>query len=517
MIYKYFNIVFCLLFSEVILGQSKDFKIRYQSELQGDMTVIGNSIVNRKAIFANTDKAYNSIEDNAKTNDNFTMAYVNIDDFTHNFSSSSAYLTLNTADRMTIRYVGLYWTATYPYEEGKLSGKKYTPVSSARKPFDVVKVKFPNMTEYQTIVGEIIYDGKGVKNQENAPYVAYADITSHVEKLSNWQGEYFVANIRSAIGQVKGGVSAGWSIVFIYEKEENPLQKFISYDGFLPIEKKSKSIVFKGFKIPESNQTPMKLLMGALGADLAKEGSIFSLASSKGEVLLRTSTRSVGNFLNSSITENNEYVYNRKPYSLNTLGFDIVTLDITDENEILSNEISELTMKFSSQGTPSYLYMSTLAVPTISTTNAEPSNSILQETKNIVKIITNQEENLSKSDISTKNLSKKVVTDGKVEKEKSSQPVYTVALTNIRAGYYTILGAYSSESNAQGFVQSLQDRGIKASYFFNEVKKIYYIYESYSVTYQEAERKRADIRMLKATDEQLFKDLKEAWIMEVKN
>lgn len=221
-----------------VMAQNEQMKIRYQGYLQGDISVIGNSIVNRKTLFANTSKPYDRVDQKAKNNEHFVMKYINIDSNEANFSSSSAFLTINTTDKLTLKYAGLYWTATYPYTEGKLMGKdRFVPVKHSKENFDAVRIKLPQSNSYKTILGEIIYNGKEL---ENEPYVVYADITNLLKEHTHWQGEYFVSNIRSASGKVKGGICAGWTIVFVYEKENEPLKNIISYDGFLPIKGQKK-------------------------------------------------------------------------------------------------------------------------------------------------------------------------------------------------------------------------------------------------------------------------------------
>lgn len=514
------KIVFFVLFTNVIIAQNQDFTIRYQAYLNGDMSIIGNSIVNRKTLFKKTHSEYNSTEGTAKNNEKFSMQYINIDNKEHNFSSSSAFLTLNTSERVTLRYAGLYWAATYPYIEGKSLGKdRYIPIKTTREPFDAVKVKFPNMTEYQTIVGRVIYDGKGVKDLENAPYVAYADITSLVEKLPSWQGEYFVANVRSAVGKIKGGVAAGWTIVFIYEKENAPLQKFISYDGFLPTEK-GKEIVFKDFETPQYADVKAKILGAALGADNVSKGNTFLISTPGNEsVFLQSDTRKSTHFLNSSITEGNEYVYSRKPNSLNTLGFDIFSQEIENqENKYIPNKTSSITLQVASEEDSSYLFMTTLSVATSRTKEYEAWTSIpkdpqiTEETLTIIESVAEKDLAENQKDTLGKNIQD--LEKQQVEKNKPESKIRVMTITDAEAGYYVILGAFSSEQNTKNYVEDLKAANISASYFFNNERNLYYIYQSHNTTYAEAEKNRQSVQKVIAEDE-YFKGVKDAWILGV--
>lgn len=516
------KIAFFVLVSNMVLAQNQEFNIRYQAYLNGDMAIIGNSITNRKTFFAKPNKEYNSVENNAKNNDQFTMGYINIDDTGHNFSSSSAFLTLNTSERITLRYAGLYWAATYPYVEGKSLGKdRFIPINSTREAFDAVKIKLPNTTEYQTIVGKIIYDGKGVKGQENAPYVAYADITSLVEKLPSWQGEYFVANVRSAVGKIKGGVSAGWTIVFIYEREDAPLQKFISYDGFLPTENKQE-IVFKGFQTPEYADVKAKIVGAALGADLNSEGNSILISTAGNEHLtLQSTLRKPTHFLNSSITENNEYVYSRRPNSLNTLGFDIFSQEIDNQNnKYIPNKTSSLTLQASSERNSAYLFMTTLAINSSKSKEYEEWTSIpndpqiSNETLNIIETIS-----VEKDSVQPQKESLKVIQETEKQEVKSSvetEKVRTMNISQAKSGYYVIVGVYSMKQNAENFVEDLKAVDISASYFSSnkEGRELYYVYESCNATYLEAYKKSEAVRKIIAEDE-YFKDVRGVWILGV--
>lgn len=504
--------VLFLAFLSNVLAQNQAFNIRYEALLNGDVSVIGNQITNRKTLFSKSDTPYNTTDNNAKNNDEFAIQYINIDDKIHNFSSSSAHLALNTNERVTLKYAGLYWAATYPYAEGKNYAKnRFMATKPERENFDAVKIKFPKTTDYQTIIGKIIYDGKG-KN-EDAPYVAYADITSLVQKLPSWEGEYVVANIRSAVGNITNGVSAGWTIVFIYEKENAPLQKFISYDGFLPIQNKPQ-IAFENFKTPDNEPIRAKLVGASLGSDFISYGNRFSISSAGNqELTLQTSTRKATHFLNSSITENNDYVYSRKPNSLNTLGFDIFSQEIENQdNKYIPNGCTKLTLETSATQSSAYLFMTTLAVSATKPIPQSDNNSsfeIANETLTIIETITEEKKQPETPQTQEKSEEKNNV---QVQEIKDLR---TLTLPEAKSGYYVIIGAFSSKENSENFIAELKEIGVSASYFFNESRKLHYIYSTYHQNYNEAEKVREHIRTTPTDDEVYFKSLKEAWILGV--
>jgi len=112
--------LFLLLFSiESSYAQlAIPFKVRYESYVKGDMTVIANGIVNRKSNKESTSDPYNELSEKAKLNDEFEMAYIDVDTDESTFSSSSAELNLDTSSAKKIIYAGLYWAASYKYETG---------------------------------------------------------------------------------------------------------------------------------------------------------------------------------------------------------------------------------------------------------------------------------------------------------------------------------------------------------------------------------------------------------------
>ena len=55
------------------------FKVRYQSYVKGDMTVIANNTVNRKDFGNNPNIPYMNATKTAKLNDEFEMFYIDVD------------------------------------------------------------------------------------------------------------------------------------------------------------------------------------------------------------------------------------------------------------------------------------------------------------------------------------------------------------------------------------------------------------------------------------------------------
>lgn len=578
-------IVFVFLFLFSIASskaQNKDLTPRFEEFLKGDISVIGNNIVNRNVPFTPVNKEYDDRDKGAKNSEDFSMEYINVDEKQGVFSSSCASLIVNAEGNPRIKHVGLYWSATYPYKKGKKKGNDFYAKDPGREPFDRVKIKFPQAKQYVDVTGEVIYDGRG--KQKNAPYVAYADITNMILKLDQWQGEYTLANICSATGEIEGGVSAGWVIVFVYEKENMPMQKISIYDGFQIVDEKPREISFSNFKTTENGQIKVKMAVAALGGTISKEGTLMSAVTKAGGVIPVEveNKRTSYNFFNSSITEYDNYSINRKPAGLNTLGFDIATDNLKNlNNAVVDNSQEEISFRTINMGKPVNIFMFALAVPSEKVeknTNTkqirekveeakaqerENVEKIKKETKDVIENISGQPqiktnnkvsvdtkvpvENIkipvpvrqiqTKTQESEKNeqqakqpqsiivgkeqiqrqnevsVTEKEINQAldKIKKEQEEE----LQITQVKTGFYTILGAYTSEMNAKEFVKSLKEIGIKdASYFLDPETKKYYIYNHFSKDRAEATRKKKELLEMKLTGEK-FKDLKEIWIMKI--
>jgi len=116
------------------LGFSQEynnFDVRYQNNMKGDLIFISNQILNRDQGTNTTtpEDPYNNLNTNPRNrwwnrnpetggyfnvNDWKNMQYIDVDNDTNTFSSSSASLVFPQTDCNLIRYAGLYWSATYP-------------------------------------------------------------------------------------------------------------------------------------------------------------------------------------------------------------------------------------------------------------------------------------------------------------------------------------------------------------------------------------------------------------------
>lgn len=343
------------------------FKVRYQSYVKGDMTVIANNIVNRKDYGNNPNMPYMNATKTAKLNDEFEMFYVDIDSDMSTFSSSSATLYLENEQNKKIVYAGLYWSATYKYNSGvKNNRNKFKAFDKNREEFDQIKLKLPGENKYTDVRGTVIFDGLGKKGfDESAPYAVYADITDLVKELGSATGEYTVANIKATQGVVEGGVSGGWTMFFVYE-DENESAKFItSYDGFAGVTDKSTDILFTGFKTLPEGKVFAKLACAGLEGDNNLAGDQLQIKSQSSEIftLLSSPLKIENNFFNSNIVINDQYFTDRNPNSKNTLGYDTSLITIANpDNSVIQNNTDNVTLKLKTVGDRYFMFFNAFNV-----------------------------------------------------------------------------------------------------------------------------------------------------------
>lgn len=332
----------CLFVSCLLNAQEeKNFSIRYQNYLKGDIYFIANSIIGKKS-GKNANEPYDKISSNAKLNDQLNMAYIDIDQELETFSSSSAVLEpIHPNDK--VLFAGLYWCATLPDRNNSI------------QPINKISIKTPQSENYFTIEGSILYDAKEHnKHTTNAPYVCFSDITDQI-KSKPW-GTYTVANIQASQEKIEGGSAAGWVLYVIYESDSEPYHLISLYDGFSYIYNKPVEINFKEFITPKTGKITPKLTVAALEGDLNIEGDNLRIntPNTKKWYYISNSLRSGQNIFNSKITHYNTDFNKRTPASLNTLGYDVF-LDKIQTKELSFSDIDQVNLKISSLGDKFYV------------------------------------------------------------------------------------------------------------------------------------------------------------------
>lgn len=484
---------------------AKEFTVRHQSNMKGDMALISNNIVNRKS----SKKPYDDVSKKAKVNDQFYMKYIDIDNDKTTFSSSSADLVLGESKNKKIVFAGLYWSAIYKYEKGNLKKTKFTIDDPKREPIENIKLKLPSSKNYVDIKGEIIFDGLNKKSfSDNAPYAVFADITQYVQDLSTPEGTYTVANVRATEGMLSGGTSGGWTIIFVYEDETQTDKFFTIYDGFAGVTSKSVDIDFTGFQTLSEGNVNATLYGAALEGDfnMIDDQLLFKAEDSKEFIKLKNSIRPENNFFNSSITSEENHFKNRKPNSINTLGYDAFSISIKNPgNSVIPNSTKKATLRLKSSGDRYFMFMTAFNINV-----PEPEEIPTEEY--IVSTEINSEQS---SDESSNAVAEKSITNQeKTDKYALSNRIYpiesdAVIIEGIDEGYYLISNVFAVPSNAVRFTDKLNKMGVKANFFINPKNNYRYVYLGRKLEFEEAKE------LYFSDVNNTYKD--ELWIMTVRN
>lgn len=347
------------------------FTVRYERNLKGDMTLISNNIVNRQNNNDGPNIPYNVTGNSSEYNDNLNMQYIDVDGDASTFSSSSATLTLPASGCNKIVYAGLYWSATYRFNNG-FSTSPGDGDNVRANDFNQIKLKLPGGT-YQNITGQLIFDGFTDPNFiANSPYACYANITSLVTGLANPEGEYTAANIRATQGFVNGGgVSGGWTIFFVYENPTMTGKYITAYDGFAGVRATigQTDISYSGFTtLPPPFPVRAKLASAALEGDNRITGDqlLFKAATNPTFTALSNTLNVANNFFNSRITLNNLDFTDRVPNSLNTLGYDGDIITISNPmNSVIPNNETAATLRITSTQDTYFMFFNAFNIEVI--------------------------------------------------------------------------------------------------------------------------------------------------------
>ena len=555
-----YSLLLCLSAASPLWAQESDtLTTRYKVLSKGNITITGNNILNRKEGKADANTPYNDLIGGLKLNDSQVMEYLDVDKDKKTFSSSAASVFLPKNSK--ILFAGLYWAATYPYEQGQVVAKKSVAKDAKRESVEEVLLKVPK-GKYTPVKGEYVFDGNTDSRYmgKNAPYVMFADVTKLVQSNKHIDGEYTVANVRAARGSVEGGSCAGWSLVIAYENASEPFRKLDIKDGFLEV-KGNKNIAFTNYKIPSVKEAFPRLVGAVLDADFNQGENKVGVFSDKVGFYLETKTRKIKNFFNSSITYGEDYLKQRNPNSKNTLGFDIFSVELPNYDfEVFPIGNDYLRVSFSSTRDSYYAFLMGLAINTEESTSlrdeevdrllgkkttpkpAPTGQTIVnanQTTTGGVK--TNQQANATSQNTTAQTSTTaqaNATTQAKPpiqqapagqtattaqasqaaqtgQAEQIPDSVRRITAANVKKGFYLVLGAYSSKENAEKYMFGLRQKGMRAegSFFYAE-KNLYYAYSLYTTTYAEAFKKQQEINTTRSLNPDLQK-VKDVWILYV--
>ncbi|WP_292948160.1 hypothetical protein [Olleya sp. UBA1516] len=362
--------IFISMFSFTYAQQTVPFTTQKAFYIYGDAAVIGNNILSK-----DKQEPYN---DYLLTNDDIDMVYVDIDQDKTTFSSSSANLKLPD-NQSKIAYAVLYWSATYSYIKGTrreedaqfyFQGNRQKNRSLINK----VKLKLPG-ENYQNITGNVLFDGaKNPAFALNAPYVCFADVTKQLQEVKQVNGEYTVANINATQGYVAGGSAAGWMLYVVYEAPTSKPKYITTFNGFSHIGNQPEIISLDDFKTPDKGATSTAIVLATLEGDSALSGDQCIVANpvTNKAWQLQALNRDKDNFFSSQITSVSTANTVRYPNSSNTLGFDLATVTLPNNDEaVIVNGTEKVDLIFNTKQDRFYLFFTAF--------NTEISESFFKE------------------------------------------------------------------------------------------------------------------------------------------
>ncbi len=474
---------------EVSAQLSVPFKSRFEKHLKGDLAMISNTIVNRVDFSNGPNDAYYNHTNQAKLNDEFIMDYIDVDDDESTFSSSSAELYVENPSAKKIVFAGLYWSATYLYNDGEQKGsEKFVPIDPARENFSSLLIKFPGSQNYTAIAGQIIHDGIHDRHsKEIAPYAVFADVTTQIQQLSNPFGVYTVANIKATLGTLSGGSAAGWTLFVVYE-DASLSDKYISLnDGFATLNATPIDFSYFGFHAPATGNVNVKLAFAALEGDNNLIGDQLLLGTKKvGNFQpISDGRRKPNNFFNSSITSDGHYCMNRYPDSKNTLGYDSCVFTLPNpNNSIMANAADEASIRVLSTGDQCFLFFTGLIVDSDNAVKKEEKLGLTQiPSKNeykltgirqVLKFIPANIDLLSENNNKSTSSFNRFCRDQVVESGKTAE-IQMLKISGAEPAYYLVTGIFKTEENTNQYIKFLNTKGLENIVFTNPLNNYRYV------------------------------------------
>jgi gliding motility-associated-like protein len=374
--------VFTLLFSLNAFAQlAVPFTPRLDGgsiKVKGDIVFIGNSIVTG----AGLPQPYNG----NGINNNNEGVYINVasgGDPTI-FSSSSAELITDNSCKKIV-YAGLYWASVYPLEVANNQSVQFEGTPRLDD-WNQIKFKLPtggfidlvadNDPDAPGEEDDIIFDGyeyygAGVENSfKDSPIICYKNVTNLVQSLAEADGNYTVANLRATRGRRRGGCSAGWTLVVIYESPTLSSKYITLFDGYAGVQNGDElDIPVSGYQtLPAPYPVNASIGVGALEGDIGITGDSFRFKASTNPnfTVISDAINQANNFFNSSITRNGVHNLARNPASRNTLGMDINNVNIPNPgNIVIPNDATAGDLKLTTNGDGYGAFVTSFAVEII--------------------------------------------------------------------------------------------------------------------------------------------------------
>ena len=290
------------------------------TNVRGNIVLVGNTLLTCRSQGNN---GCTAAQNGSGNNTSFTMQFVDTDGVSATTNSSSATLTLPAGS--SVLWAGLYWgarstTATRNQIKFRAGAGAYTTLTATQ-------------LDTNTVAGASAPDA----------YQGYANVTAQVQ--ASGSATYWAADITATTGaDTTVGYYGGWSLVVVYQDNNQPLRNLTVFDGFASVSNGNNvTTTVSGFRTPLSGTFNTYLGAVAYEGDEGITGDSFRLNATTVSNGLNPAT----NFFNGSITTLNTQFTAKNPNYSNQFGYDIDTLDASG---ILPNNSTSATLTFNSTG-----------------------------------------------------------------------------------------------------------------------------------------------------------------------
>ncbi|WP_310993340.1 hypothetical protein [Aequorivita marina] len=536
----------CLFFQISYSQDGLPFQENKKLYLHGNSILIGNNILG--------DHPTKPLMERNTPNDLVAMKYIDVDNDRATFSSSEATIA-NAPNNPKIKYAGLYWSGLYPFKKGilKKSGNQMTHAGRGNRDEKVnaILLKKPN-GNYEPIEGQVIYDShKTEAFKTNKPYVCYANITAQLQDQTEINGTYTIANVKATEGKISGGGAAGWLLYIVYEDENESPKYFNTYNGLIEVSKEKVELSFKDFKNKDEGNIQTTIAIGALEGDRKIKTDQVSVYNQNTEkyIPLHNTLRAKRNFFNSSITIGNETFNERNPNSANTLGFDLLKMEIPNkDNALFNSATTEANFIFHGKADRFYLFFIAFETeidntfllektePLANIPTAEPVYKIQKSSNGTVvlkrvasidtlnkpakqddpKVLKTPQIKASKEPVvaleEASILKDTVALEDSVSIDedaiRNETKIKTISAPEVEPGYYIITNVFSVENYAAKWIETLEQKNYTPATFINPENKWTYVYIAKNSSLKTIYKK-----WIATKDHELFEN---SWILEVK-
>ncbi|MFN3392542.1 MAG: hypothetical protein ACK40N_12375 [Meiothermus ruber] len=299
----------------------RNFTSRYSTNTQGDILLIGNTLMTCSTSGTNGSQCVNTQNGSGSLyNNNFTMIYVDVDSDTSTFNSSSANLTLPSG--ASILWAGLYWGAEAP---------------SLPSP-NTVRFRTPALPTYTTLTASQT-DSTTVATSR-VRYQGFVEVTALVQ--AGGAGTYWVADVLGSPNN--SDRYAGWGLVVVYQHNSQPLRHLNVFDGFATVSGTTTvNTTASGFLTPATGTVITHLGALAYEGDRGITGDRLRLNGTD----VSDANNPATNFFNSTISDLGVHASGKNPNYIDQLGFD---LDRIQSTGLLGNNQTSATVSFVSTG-----------------------------------------------------------------------------------------------------------------------------------------------------------------------